>query len=171
MSTCAVCNHKKAPLECGVCHSKICKSCTEFLLPDTFQYIDQLPQKFGDALAFCMNCYTVDVLPEVEKYQEILAIAENIRVFDISQTKETRLIKRLEPPISVKHCLDVQEATMKMAYIAARLNFNSIIDTDIKTTKIRDGSYQTSECSATCIPANVSEEKLMKDRSLRSNPN
>lgn len=167
---CSVCGKTKAGLNCGVCNCTLCKSCAEFLPQGELQYIDVRPAKLDSGL-FCVNCYTTDVVPEIEKYEEILARAKDIAVFDITQSKETRLLKRLEPPITVEHCLDPFEATMKMAYIAAKLNFNSIVDTNIKTIKIRDGSYQTSECSGVCIPTLLSEAKLLKDRSLRSNPN
>jgi uncharacterized protein YbjQ (UPF0145 family) len=171
MSKCSICTTKKSTLECGLCHCATCKNCTEFITEETFRYADQFPQKLVQSPTYCLNCYTTDVLPEIESYEKMLEQAKEIAVFDITQTKETRLIKRLEPTITVKNCLDQPEATLKLAYIAAKLNFNSIIDMNLKTVKIRDGSYQTSEVNGTAIPAHVSESKLLKDRSLRTNPN
>lgn len=169
--SCAICNKPKTVLDCAICESRICKSCAEFITPTTFKYIDFLPAKMEHTNAFCTQCYATDVLPAIEAYENVVADAKNIRVFEKTQTKETRLIKRLEDPIVVEHCIDIQEATMKMAYIATKKGFNSIVDTDIRTVKIRNGTYQTSECSGTCIPVNVSDDKIIKDRSIARDPN
>ncbi len=170
MSKCAVCTTKKPTLECGFCHAAICKSCTDFVDDSTFRYSPQIPNKLQASSTYCLNCYTTDVLPEIEKYQALLVLAKEIRVFDITQTKETRLLKRLEPIIEVKNCVDVPEATLKLAFIAAKLGFNSIIDMRLKTSKIRDGSYQTSEVTGSAIPTELDENKIMRDRSF-SDPN
>jgi hypothetical protein len=169
-SGCAICNKLKTTLDCAICESRICKSCAEFITSVTFQYIDIIPPKMEHTSAFCTQCYATDVLPAIEDYQGIVELAKNIRVFDKTQTKETRLIKRLEDPVTVEHCVDAKEATMKMAYIAAKRNFNSIVDVEIKTFKIRNGTYQTSDCTGVCVPVNVSDDKLIKDRSF-TDPN
>jgi hypothetical protein len=109
-------------------------------------------------------------MPEIEKYENLLAEAKEIRVFDITQTKETRLLKRLEPVIEVKSCVDVPEATLKLAFITAQLGFNCMIDMKLKTSKIRDGSYQTSEVNGSAIPTHLDESKVMRDRTF-SDPN
>jgi RNase P subunit RPR2 len=167
---CAICGKAKTTLDCAICESRICKNCAEFITPETFQYADVLPPKMEHTNAFCSHCYTTDVLPAIQTYEDMVAVAKDIRIFDRTQTKETRFIKRLEDPIYVSHCLDAKEATMKLAFIAARMNYNSIVDVEIKTVKIRNGSYQTSEASGTGIPTNVDDSKLMKDRSF-TDPN
>lgn len=92
-------------------------------------------------------------------------------VFMKAQFKETRLIKRLEDPISVVACADYDETLLRLAFRAAQLNYNGIIDVDITSKKVRTGNYQTSVFSGTAIPANVREDKLIKDRSNWSSPN
>ena len=166
--TCAVCLTGKATLECGYCQCALCKSCAEFLSENEFQYMEHRPQKLS-SLVYCYNCHISTVVPEVEKYQQMLAKAEDVRIFDKSQTKETRLMKRAEKPLYVQKCADPQEATMKLAYLAASKNFNALIEVDIKTVKVREGSYQTSECSATGIPTNISDFKIQRDRKIRGN--
>ncbi len=167
-SLCVTCQKSNAPLECGVCKSAVCKNCADFLAEDAFQYIDERPVILN-GLVYCQSCYLSAIAPEIENYNQILAQAEDVRIFDRSQTKETRLMKRNEKPLQVKNCLDPQEATMKLAYLAALKNFNAIIDVDIKTTKIRDGSYQTSECSGIGFPTNISNTKIERDRKVRGN--
>lgn len=170
MSKCAVCTTKKPTLECGLCHAAICKSCTDFVDDTTFRYAPQIPNKLQVSSTYCLNCYTTDVMPEIEKYQKILAEAKEIRVYDITQTKETRLLKRLEPVIEVKNCLDVPEATLKLAFMTTQLGYNCMIDMKLKTSKVRDGSYQTSEVTGSAIPTHLDEAKVMRDRTF-SDPN
>lgn len=171
MSKCAVCTTKKPTLECGLCHSAICKSCTDFVDQSTFRYAPQIPNKLQASPTYCLNCYTTDVMPEIEKYENLLAEAKEIRVYDITQTKETRLLKRLEPVIEVNGCVDTQEATMKLAFITAKLGFNCMIDMRLKTTKTRDSNnYQSSEVTGSAIPTHLDESKVMRDRTF-SDPN
>lgn len=167
MSKCAVCTTKKPTLECGICHSAICKSCTDFVDENTFRYAPQIPNRLQGSSTYCLNCYTTDVIPEIEQYENLLAVAKEIRVFDSTQGKETRLLKRLEPTIEVKGCSDVPEATLKLAFITAKLGFNCMVDMELKTAKIRDGSYQTSEVNGTAIPTHLDEAKVMRDRTFR----
>lgn len=120
---------------------------------------------------YCNACYDQHVANALNDYEQTLAKAQEILVFDKSQSKETRLIRRLEKPLSVEQGLDEQEVTLRLAFMAAEKKYNSIIDMDIKATKVRQGAYQTTIYSGKAIPANVSDHKLLKDRSLWSNPN
>lgn len=92
-------------------------------------------------------------------------------VFMKAQFKETRFIKRLEEPVKVAECADYDETLLRLAFQAAQLNYNGVIDVDITSKKVRTGNYQTSVFSGTAIPANVREDKLIKDKSNWSSPN
>ncbi|MCC2677947.1 MAG: hypothetical protein K0R29_523 [Pseudobdellovibrio sp.] len=97
--------------------------------------------------------------------------AKNILVFEISQGKETRLIKRKEAKLVVEECPDRDETMLRLAFQAAEKGFNAIIDVDIKSKKVKEGKYQHTMYSGTAIPANVTDNKLVKDRSIWSDPN
>jgi hypothetical protein len=120
---------------------------------------------------YCTVCFDQHVTPALSHYEEVLAKAQDILVFDISQGKETRFVKRLEKPVMIPQGLDEQEITMRLAFIAAEKNYNAIVDVDIKAVKVRDGSYQTMAYSGKGVPTNVNDRKLMKDRSLWTDPN
>lgn len=165
-SACTICLTGKAALQCSGCMCVVCKSCAQFLSPDEFHYADQKPQNLNGDI-YCYNCHTSTVLPEIEKYRHILSKAEDVRIFDRTQTKETRLMKRAEKPLSVQKCSDPHEATLKLAYLAALKSFNALIEVDVKTIKIRNGSYQTSESSAIGIPTNISDVKIQRDKFTR----
>ena len=92
-------------------------------------------------------------------------------VFMKAQFKETRMVKRFEDPISIIDCADYDETILRLAFRGAELGFNGIIDVDITSKKVKTGNYQTTVFSGTAIPANVREDKLIKDKSNWSSPN
>ena len=167
---CSSCFKPKANLICGICQDSICKKCTQFVDETSFSFLAKVPQDLSHT-AYCETCFTQKVSPELIKYNEMMEQAKNIMVFMKAQFKETRLIKRLEDPINVVGCADYDETLLRLAFQAAQLNYNGIIDVDITSKKIRTGKYQTSIFSGTAIPANVREDKLIKDKSNWSSPN
>ncbi len=100
-----------------------------------------------------------------------MAAAKEIMVFMKAQNKETRFIKRLEEPVSINECADHNEAILRLAFFAAELDYNAIIDVNIISKKVKIGNYQTTIYSGTAIPAHVREDKLIKDKSNWSKPN
>lgn len=169
-SGCTLCGKAKAPYQCGCCTEVLCKSCVQFMPDNAFQFVTNRAKEISHNY-YCNVCFDKNVSPALSEYEEIAERARQISVFDISQGKETRFIKRLEKPIVIDSGLDQQDITMRLAYIAAEKNFNAIVDVDIKAVKVRDGSYQTTAYSGKAIPAHVDARKLMKDRSLWTDPN
>lgn len=168
--SCCVCQKSKVGLVCGLCKEDVCKSCTEFLDADSFAFMKKKPQHLESG-AFCATCFNNTISGELSQYEAQLEQAKNILVFDNTQTKETRLIKRKEAQLKVVDCPDRDETIMRLAFYAAELGFNSIIDVDLKPKKVKDGKHQHLIWTGTAIPANVTDSKLLKDRSLWSNPN
>lgn len=166
---CAICQNKKTPYQCGICSDSLCKSCVQFLPETAFQFMPQRSKELSHS-TYCTVCFDQHVSSALTNYEATLSQAQEILVFDKTQGKETRFIKRLEKPISAEG-LDEQDVTMKLAFIAVEKKYNALVDVDIKAVKVRDGSYQTMAYSAKAIPANVNDRKLMKDRSLWSDPN
>lgn len=121
--------------------------------------------------AYCPECFNSQVQPEIEKYNELIEKARDINVFEKTQGKETRLIKRIEKPVKITDCPDRDEALLRLAFFAAEKNYNSIIDVDLIPKKVQDGRYQKTIWSGSGVPANVSAHLLVKDRSIWSNPN
>lgn len=168
--SCCICQKSKTTLVCGICEQDLCKSCTEFVDSDQFSFM-KTPPAFLKNSAFCKACYIEKIDPELIRYNEIMEAAREIAVFEITQGKETRFIKRLEEKLVVKNCADRDETVMRLAFFAAQMGYNSIVDTDIVAKKIREGSRQHTVYDGSAVPVNVSEDKLMKDRSFKSNPN
>lgn len=168
--SCCVCQKTKTGLTCGLCKEDVCKGCTEFLDHDSFSFLKTKPEHLVSG-AFCLTCYNNTISVELSEYEAQVEKAKNILIFDNTQGKETRLFKRLEPEIKVDECEDKNETVLRLAFMAAQLGFNAIIDLDLRSKKVKHGGYQHSIWSATGVPTNVDESKLLKDRALWSNPN
>lgn len=168
--SCLTCNKSKANLECGICKSTICKDCTQFLADDTFSFLATIPEHLAHT-AFCAPCFDAQVAPELALYEATLAKAKEVLVFNKKQHKETRMIKRLEDPVKVDDCDDYAETVLRLAFFAAKADFNSLIDMEIVSNKVKIGTYTSTKFSGSGIPAQVTHDKLVKDRSTWQNPN
>ena len=167
-SGCSLCGKSKAPYQCGCCNETLCKSCVQFMPDDAFQFMTHKPKEISHN-HYCNPCFDLNVVPALAVYEEIAERARELAVFDVTQGKETRFIRRLERPMVLESGVDAQDITMRLAYMAAEKNYNAIVDLDIKAYKVRDGAYQTTAYSGKAIPVILDTRKLMKDRSLRTN--
>jgi hypothetical protein len=120
---------------------------------------------------FCNSCFDQHIAADLAHYEQTMEQAKEVLVYFKAQSKETRLIRRLEKPISVRDCADHDETLMRLAFIAAKMGYNAVIDIDLVTKKVRLGSYQTQVFSATGMPTNVNIRNIVKDRSTWQNPN
>lgn len=120
---------------------------------------------------YCGTCYDSTVAPALEKYNALMEQTKNTFVFMKAQAKETSRIKRLENVVEVVNCPDYDETLLRLAFFAAHLKYNAIIDVDIIAKKVINGTRQTTVYSGTGMPADVLESRLIKDRSNWSSPN
>lgn len=167
---CSVCQKPKAKLDCGICHSPLCKNCAQFLAEDTFSFLKKIPEVLKQSI-YCPPCFTENVEQPLAEYNATMIKAKEILIFTKSQGKETRFIKRLEDPIVLKNFPDHDELLMRMAFKAVQMDYNAIVDVDLTSEKVRTGAYQTQTWTGTGIPAFVDDNKLIKDRSFSSQPN
>lgn len=172
MSTnvCVTCNKSKATLQCGLCACATCKYCAQILDEQAFSFLPQIPETLSHQV-YCATCFHNEISDALNDYNDTMERAKEIRVFFKTQSKETRLIKRLEPPFLIENCADEEETVMRLAFLAVKAGFNSLIDVHLKSEKVRIDGYQTLKWTGTAVPANVQDKNLLKDRSIWSNPN
>ncbi len=163
-SPCAICNASKAPNTCRSCDSSICKSCLEFVSDETFEFADYTEAN-SPIGSYCSSCYTTEIVPALETYNEILERAKEVTVFSADQGKETRLIKRSDLKFQIDECEDKDVLTMRLAYMAAKAGYNTLVDVDLVYSKVRDGSFKLSNWRGTATAAN------MTGRGPVTNPN
>lgn len=94
-----------------------------------------------------------------------------MNVYEKSQTKESRLLKRTEKPVEIANCSDYQDVLMKLAVKAAQKGFNCLVDVQASSKKIKNGSYTTVTWSGSGIPTQVREHHVIPNRALWQNPN
>lgn len=136
----------------------------------TFSLMPVVPTSLQHSV-YCLSCYKENVEEALANYQVLVEQAKEIMIFDRSQGKETRFIKRNEDLVKIKDCEDYDEAIMKLAYQALQCGCNAVVDVDIIAEKVRTGSYQTQKFHGSGRPAQVKTSQLVKDRSIWSAPN
>lgn len=170
MNTPCLCGKSTSGLECGLCKTSLCKSCTEFVEPSDFSFFTTLPEEIVHG-AYCSDCFISRVQPVIEQYNATLEAAKNINVYEKNQSKETRFLSRKEKAVSVENCPGRQEALLRLAFLTVQKGFNAVIDVKIDGKKIIKGTYQTTVYSGSGVPSTVDERRVIKDRSLWQNPN
>src|SRR5262245_17910625 len=123
--SCSTCNSSKSPLVCGLCQAELCKSCTEFIDEERFSFLPKVPEHLKHT-SYCGPCFSEKVAPEILNYDETMERAKGILVFERTQGKETRLVRRQERPVQVADCKDHDETIMRLAFRAVQANYNAI---------------------------------------------
>lgn len=151
----------KRPFECLLCAASLGKREVEFVDENTFSFLAVPPASLSIG-SYCPGCFDAHVRPEMDAYQRKLEQAKNVNVFFASQSKESRFVRRIEKPVTVKNCQDRDEAILRLAFLAVEANKNSLVDVDLSSTKIRNGSWQSSLWSGQAIPTDIDEGSLQR---------
>lgn len=146
---------------CQCCQKEIPKKERQFVDDETFAFFDQLPEGVNEGI-YCFECFALHVQPALDRYSEILEAAKNVNMFYLTQSKESRFVRRLEAPITVADCTDKDETILRLAFKAVLAGKNALLDVDLKSHKILDGRYQTSIWSGRAVPANIDEVQLQR---------
>lgn len=156
---CSTCQSPKAHLKCGLCDCDICKSCAQFLSEEAFAFLTKRPKHLTHTI-YCATCYDEKVAPNLAIYDEQMERAKDINVYYKTQSKETRALKRKEPPVKVVDCRDRDEALLRLAFLAAQLNFNGLIDVQLDAKKIIENGYTSTLWSGQGIPTQIADKHL-----------
>ncbi len=105
--------------------------------------------------SYCLACYNHTIAPAQDRYAETLDQARNIKVFEIQQSKETRLMSRKESLLHVDDIYDRDEAVMRLAFKAVQMGFNTLIDLKTDSVKVKNGKHQHLVWSAQARPTNT----------------
>lgn len=158
---CSSCRLPKASLICECCQASQCKSCAVKLKKNSFSFLPVIPTELTHHI-YCGHCYDEKVAPALSTYNETMAKARNVNVFFKTQSEETRLLRRAEKPITVTGCEDKNETLLRLAFLAAQANFNTLIDVVITSEKVRMQAYQTTQWKGSGIPLYMDEDRLPK---------
>lgn len=157
--SCGSCFKGNANLECGHCKNDVCKKCAQFFAENRFSFQPNLPKELTHTV-YCPQCFETVVSAFQSDYEVTMEAAKQVFVFFKEQGKETRLMSRKAAPISVPKCDDREETIMRLAFLAAKENFNAIIDVNVTSEKVKTNGYQTLTWQGTAVPTNVDPAKM-----------
>lgn len=168
MILCSDCQKNKTALVCGMCACAVCKSCAHFLEPESFAFAPAVTPEIKHGV-FCQDCFSEKVAGPLAEYFDVLETAKNIDVFYKDQSKETRLVRRKEKPVSVAPCDDREDVVMKLAFYAALGGFDSVVDIDLKSEKVHVGTYSKLVWKGTGVPAHAKGKVINTERTAWPN--
>ncbi len=158
--SCAFCSEAKAPHACGICKASLCKECLQYIDTNHFSFMSRVPAKLKLA-NYCLSCFEKEVLPEQAKYDELMERAKEVYFLTKAYPGYIRVLKRHTKRVDVKLCEDRRETILRLAFFAAELNFNAIIEGDVDSSKVRrEGGYQLSTWSGSAMPAEIDAVQL-----------
>jgi len=159
---CTSCRQPKASLKnrthCGVCRIQLCKDCTQFLDPSTFSFLKTVPEDLGHP-SYCGSCYDAKVASALESYSEVMERAKRVGVFYKNERNIPRH-RRSNKMLSVPNCPDRKETLLRLAFFAAALSCNALVNVELKSEKVRNAGYQKTVWSGTGFPTHISAENM-----------
>jgi len=150
---------KKNSVSCGVCNETVCKDCDTFIESSSFSFLKTIPEILTHR-HYCANCFEAHVQAALEAYNETMEQARKIYVFFTTQRRALPILKKAKLVESVTNCEDRDETILRLAFFAAQEGYNALIETDVTSTKIRNGGHQKTIWKGSGIPAQVDAEKL-----------
>jgi hypothetical protein len=156
---CVSCRKLKVVAHCEACEGALCKSCVKHLDPETFSYLRVIPRELTH-LRYCGACYDEKVGPALDSYNEIMDRAKQVFVFFKTQRKSIPITERSKVHFKIDNRTDRDDLILRLAFFAAELGFNALIEVEAVADKIRNGAYQTSKWRGEGMPARVDAVKL-----------
>ncbi len=126
-----------------------------------FSFLTPVPTALTHAV-YCGRCYDDKVAYARQEYDLQMEKARDVFVYYKGQGEETRLFKRNEDPLKVSDLTDRSEVVMRLAFQAVQNGFNTLVDVEVKSEKVRSGAYQTTKWSGVGTPTNADAEKIYR---------
>jgi|APSaa5957512576_1039674.scaffolds.fasta_scaffold128268_1 hypothetical protein len=150
--SCTVCS-KKTTRECGLCDAPTCKSCAHNIGKEHFRFLLEVPEELSQGY-YCNDCFVGKVADMYESYNSTLERAKNMDVyFKKKHSKEVRFFKKSKEIVAIKDCADYDEMILNLAFLAAKEDFNTIINVETTSRKVFDAAYKTILWSGKALPA------------------
>ena len=164
-TSCETCGSSKQCKNCGICARVICKACTHYVDSHHFSFMARVPAKLKLS-NYCSECFEAEIEPSIAQYDEMMEKAKDCYFLTKNYTGNVRVLRRYTKRVSVAECDDRRETIIRLAFLAAELGFNAIIEGEVESAKKRMGGYQTSTWKGSALPANIDGAQLERS-SLR----
>jgi uncharacterized protein YbjQ (UPF0145 family) len=156
---CSICQKPKAPKTCDLCEVAICKSCQETLSTDAFLYLAKIPPKLAHS-SYCINCYEEEVLPALNEYNVMTEKAKDVYYLSKAYPGYIRVLQRHTKRVVVEDCDDRRETIIRLAFQAAEMGFNAIIEAEVESFKTRHHAHKSARWKGSAMPAKIDGDHL-----------
>jgi hypothetical protein len=139
--------------QCGLCQHPLCKDCTQFLDPSEFSFLKTVPEDLAHS-TYCGPCYDEKAAPALASYVTIMDRAREIGVFYKNERNlpSHRSSNRI---LKVENCPDRKETLLRLAFFAAEMSYNALVNVELTSRKVKTAGYQTTLWNGTGFPAHL----------------
>jgi hypothetical protein len=130
-----------------------------FLAEETFPLESSLPSELKHTF-YCASCYDQHVEPFRSEYEATLEQAKQINVIFKGSKSSHRVLRKADKAMSIENMPDRDETILKLAFHAARGGYNSIIDVEVTSQKVRNEGYQKMSWSGKGTPAEIKSHEM-----------
>jgi uncharacterized protein YbjQ (UPF0145 family) len=114
----------------------------------------------------CPACFDQQVRPHQLRMEELLEKAKDVYFLTKAYPGYVRVIQKHTKRVSIDDCDDRRETIVRLAFFAAELGCNAIIEAEVDSKKVSMGKYQSSRWFGSAMPAKIDGEQLERS-SLR----
>lgn len=142
MKECELCGAPKAVKECGECEAQVCKNCVQYLEQDKLRFHPS-PPAFVKHGIFCANCFDTLVRPEIEKYDEVLARSETVKIVRASFRGYIPTFKKAKFPTEVRDDAGRGIAIWRLKFLCAWEGYDTVIEMEAEHSKNRNHGWES----------------------------
>ncbi len=157
--TCTSCRLPKATEPCGVCDEGVCRKCVQTTSDETFQFETEVAEILKKP-RYCTRCWDEHVAEALNRYEEIVTRARQVAWLPKGYRVPVPVLRKANREARVEGCADRDEVIMKLAFIAARDDYNALVKGETQSKKVRNEGWQTSSWSGWATPAYVDPRRL-----------
>lgn len=139
---------------CGLCEAPLCRKCRIFLPVEEFPLVSVRPPELQHSY-YCGACNDQHVETFRAEYEETLEQAKSLIVLFKGSKSTVRILRKAAHPIQIENVRDRDEAILRLAFQAAKLGFNSVIDVEVSAQKVRHEGWQKSAWAGRGLPAEI----------------
>jgi hypothetical protein len=104
---------------------------------------------------YCAACYDQHVEPYKSQYDAAAEQAKQVNVIFKGSKSLMRVLRKADKPLEIKDSPDRDEAILALAFYAAREGYNTIMDVEVSSQKVRNEGYQKMSWSSRGTPAEI----------------
>ena len=156
---CVYCSSKKTPFCCELCGAVSCKGCTVRLDFEKNPSLARIPSLVGREI-ICASCFDAHGAEAQARDRDLESRAKETYFLTKNFRGNVRISRRHTKRVSIEGCADRRDCILRLAYFAAELGFNAIIDAELESKKIVMGRYQSAEWRGSALPATIDGEHL-----------